>query len=126
MIALKPALKEARLQLVADALAGGKLFLYPAPQPVPGAAPSGAHLAEILLPDPAATVSGGTLTFAAVSDVQAVGDGEVAWGRFVDADGDFVMDGTAGLTGSGADILLGDTQLLSGGFVRVISGTISE
>ena len=124
MIALKPALKQARLQLVADAIAGGKLRLYPAPQPTAGGTPSSALLAEIVLPTPAATVSGGTLTFSDVTDVQVVSDGIATWARFVDSAGGFVMDGTAGLAGT--DILLGYVNLITGGFVRVISGTITE
>lgn len=126
MISLKPALKAARLQLVADALSGGKLRLYAAPQPPAGDAPIGTWLAEIALPSPAATVEGATLTFAEVVDVQAVGDGDVAWGRFVDSLGKFVMDGTAGVVDAGADIQLADVRLLIGGFVRVISGTLTE
>ena len=130
MIALAVTLKAWRLQLIAEAINGGKLLLYPLPQPAAGGTHTCPLLAEINLPSPAASVaiSGLTaiLTFAAVADVQAVVDGDAAWGRFVDSGGAFVLDGVAGVTGSGADILMADTHLIIGGFVRIISGTLDE
>ena len=50
----------------------------------------------------------------------------MTWARAYDSEDGFVMDLGCGLTGSGAEIILNTVDVLAGGVLRVLGGTISE
>jgi hypothetical protein len=84
-------------------------------------------LAELTLSDPAAPGAvSGVLTFSAITqDSSANATGTGTWCRFVDSTGAFVMDGSVGASGSGADYILNTTSITSGVAVTCSSGVLT-
>lgn len=124
----------ARLQALADRLdagAGpGKLRLYTAPQPDPGAPATGTLLAEIILAAPCGSVAevdgSPRLTLTLPPAAMALWDGDVAWGRLVDGDNAWVGDGDAGALDSAAFIRLANAHVYGGGLVGLAAAVITE
>lgn len=132
MIGLSDALTTARAALIRDALDAGAgpavLTFYTAPRPARGAAvTTQAVVGTATLSQPCGTVSGPTLSLAAIAGSAATGDGPAVWARAVDGSGAFVADFGVGVYGSGADIELEDVSP-SAGELLTTSGpqTISE
>lgn len=131
-IGLKTSIRTARAQLIVDAIdagAAGTLKLYTAPQPATGAAVGAATLLGTLtFADPCGTVTNGTLTFSAiVADTAADADGTATWARVADSTGTHVMDMTVGLVGSGADIIMNNVVVVTGGEISITNfATIVE
>ena len=128
---LAPGIVTARAQALLNALDAdvnpANLKLYTGPQPTAGAPPTGLTLlADCELPQPAGTVSGGTLTLGSIADTLIVADGIAAWGRLEDGAGDWCLDGNCGLSGSGALIRLDRLDLVTGGLVRITLGQFVE
>ena len=136
MMTLSIALRNTRLQAVADALDAatepGTLTLYTGPRPGNGAPPDAQlPLVEIPCPRPfAASVENGVLEGAAFAEVMATEGGLAAWGRYRDGDGEFVADADVGeLDAEGnptSDINLPNAQLYAGMLVRVTALTLAE
>jgi len=130
MIALADALKNARLQALADAIDAGSgpgvLNIYDGTRPAAGAAvTTQTQLASLAFAAPcAADISAGVLTFDAIADVMALADGAASWARITDAAGAFVADADVGETG--ADIIISQAQIYSGGQVSVTAASITE
>jgi len=83
-------------------------------------------LATLTLSDPCGTVTGNTLTFAAITeDESADASATATWGRFADGDGVSIMDADAGNLASDAVIKLNTTTIVEGGSVRVTSATVT-
>ena len=124
-IALSDTLRDARLQALADAMAGGTLTLYTATQPATGAAiTTQTALVTVAIPS-GLTVSSHLLTLSlAVTTITA--GGEAAWGRIKNSSADFVMDGTCGLVASSADFRLTTTALSVSGTLIPIIATFAE
>lgn len=132
-IGLKIDIRNARMQLIADAIdAGatpGELLFYGATRPATGAAITTQTLVgTATFSQPCGTVASGNLTFAAITGGAAVGGVAITWARATDGDGEFVADFSVGAAGSGADIEIDDitpnagieilptgTQVLRGG-----------
>jgi hypothetical protein len=132
-IGLLTAIRTARAQLIVDAIdagsGAGTLKLYTAPKPATGAAVGAATLLGTLtFADPCGTVTTGTLTFSAITkDSAADADGTAAWARVADSAGTFVMDMTVGLVGSGADIIMNNVVVVTGGEISITNfATIVE
>ena len=131
-ISLSLAVRNTRAQAVADHLDGaataGKFQIYTAPRPASGAAiTTQILLGTCTLSDPCGTVSGGVLTFGAISDdVSADADGDIFWVRATDGEGVWVMDMSAGLTGSGAEIIFNTLTTRIGGAIQIQSGELVE
>lgn len=137
-IGLKTSIRTARAGLIVDAIDAdspanpGTLKLYTAPQPATGAAVGAATLLGTLeFAEPCGTVTNGTLTFSAiVADTAADNDGAAVWARVADGAGVHVMDMTVGAVGSGADIIMNNTSVVTGGeisitdFATIIEGNI--
>lgn len=133
-IAYSTAIRNARLQVVADAInagaGAGKLRIYNGTRPATGGTAT-TLLGELTLNDPAtdpATVTGGVLTLdvsPTVQDASADASGTATWARLVDSTNAFVADLDVGGTGSGADIELSSTTIVAGGTITVTSGTIT-
>lgn len=121
--------RNARLQVVADAVDGGsgagKLRIYDGSRPATGGTVTNL-LVEFALPSPFEdSISGGVLTADAISSATASGTGTATWFRIIDGDGTFVLDGDAGGTGSGKELELSSTSISSGQTVTIDSLTIT-
>lgn len=125
MINLADDLRDARLQLLADACSGGTLTLHDSPKPAIGAAlTTQKTLATLALP------SGLTVTNAAfslvINEVTASDTGTCTWGRIVSSADDFVLDGDAGIPSSGALFQLKSTAIETGDPLVTVSAIFSE
>jgi hypothetical protein len=99
----------------------GKLRIYSGTRPATGGTAT-TLLAELTLNATfAPAASGGVLTLNAVtSDTSADATGTATWFRILKSDGTtFVMDGSVGATGSGADLELDNTSIVAGGTVAI-------
>jgi hypothetical protein len=132
VIALAEAIRNARLQAIASAIDAaaepGTLSIYSLARPAPGAAITNqVKLAVLTFGDPcAASIDQGLLTFAPLAEVMAIADGAATWGRVADGAGAWVLDGTVGVTDSGADFEINNVLLYEGGIVRVTSAVFAE
>lgn len=127
---LAVAIRNAQLNAIRDAIdagaAGGKLLIYTGTRPATGAAIG----AQVLLgtvtfsATSAPDASGGVLTFNSFTeDSAADATGTAAWARATDSDDTFVCDLSVGT--SGEDVNLNTVSIVSGGPIRVNSGTIT-
>lgn len=125
MINLSNDLRDARLQLLADALSGGTLTLYTAPKPAIGAAiTTQTALATLLLPD-GLTVSNAQFSMV-INAVTTADTGTCTWGRIVDSADAFVLDGDAGIPGSSALFTIKTTTMTAGDPLTVVAAVFSE
>ena len=130
-IGLKDDIRNDRLDLITqyiDAGAGpGTIKVYDGTRPAKGAAiTTETLLVTGTFSDPSApAATGGVLTFNAITGGNAVADGTATWARVEDSDGTFIMDMSVGLVGSGADLILNTTALVTGGPVAFTAATIT-
>lgn len=83
-------------------------------------------LSTLTFSQPSGAVAGGVLTFSAITeDAAADATDTAAWGRIKDGEGDAVLDANVGVTVGLFVITLNTTAIVSGGPVRITSGTIS-
>lgn len=129
---LKVALRNAIAQLIVDAMNAGAgpgvLKFYTATQP---AGPAIAITDQVLLgtltcSDPAATVTGGVITFDSVTqDSAADATGTATWVRAEDSDGNAVADfDVTNEAGTGA-IKINTVSIFAGGPIQMTSFTIT-
>lgn len=130
-LSMSSSLRNARLQKIIDALDAGpgpgtiKLYTTPLPSTTGAAITSQTLLGTLTLSDPSGTISGGVLTFSTISDdTSADADGVIAWGRMQDSTGAFVLDATAGT--SGTVFIFNTTTVVTGGVIRMVSASITE
>lgn len=111
----------------ADAGAGAAVVkIYVAPRPATGGAAT-TLLGTVACSDPCAPdAASGVLTFGAFTeDPSADTDGTAAWARLETSTGGFVTDMSVGEAGSGADLIMNTTTIVTGGPIRIDSGTIT-
>ncbi len=131
-ISLALSLRRARLQKIADAIdagtAAGRFKLYTGTRPAPGGAPVGALQAEIILNDPCAALhsTDATLIFVTGQEGVRVDTQTITWGRFTDADGNFVIDGDVSATSGSGDFKIDNVNGLLGAVVRFYAGQFGE
>lgn len=119
-------LRNNRLQAIADfAGANAKVRIYSGSRPATGGAAT-TQLAELTCGATLGTVSGGVLTFNAITqDTSADANGTATWFRIVKADGTtHVVDGNCGTSGS--DMNMVTTSITAGQPVSISSWTITE
>jgi hypothetical protein len=107
----------------------GYIEFYTAPMPETGGAAITTQtlLGTCTLTKPSGTIDAGTLTFDSIADDEAADDsGTIAWARFKDGAGNWVMDGDCGATGSGAVVAFNILNTLAGGLIKVVSGALTE
>lgn len=113
-----------------DAGAGaGTIKVYTGAKPAnPNTAPSGTLLGTLTFSDPAfGAAATGVATAAAISpDNVADASGTAGWFRAADSNGNAVFDGTIGLSGSGADLIMNDTAIVAGGIIAISSLTYTQ
>ena len=114
-VAFSTALNNERLNVIRDTIdagaGAGLVRLYDSTRPASGGAAT-TLLAELVMTDPSApNAAAGVLTMSAINDAAgANATGTATWFRTVDSNGNFVIDGDAGASGSGADLILNDTK----------------
>lgn len=118
--------RAAEITAALDAGAGGFLFIYSGVRPSFGGA-AGTALATWEFPQPSAPApSGGVLTFNALPPENVAVSGSASWFRFSTDGGTPLLDGDCGVTGSGADMELDSTTLVSGRLITVDSIVLTE
>lgn len=124
--ATRTARAQAVITKIDAAATPGKLLIYGDTQATNADTAVGAQtlLLELVLNDPCGTEgTGGVITFdvsPAITD-DALAVDTATWGRFVDGDGNAVLDGTVG-----TDITITDATLETGQTVTVVSATLTE
>lgn len=92
-----------------DAAGGGALWLLPGAMAAsPEEPPASAPLAIIALPVPSFTLDAALAQMTLVAQGHAALSGYATWARFVDGAGNAVRDCSAGLPGSGAQVIVTD------------------
>lgn len=122
-------LRNARLNVLRDAIdAGvgpGVVKIYSGTRPATGGAAT-TLLGTVTCSDPCApNAASGVLTFSAFTeDSSADADGTATWARAEDSAGTFVADMSVGT--SGTDLIMNTVTIVTGGPIRIDSGTITE
>nr|WP_067286370.1 hypothetical protein [Marinobacterium profundum] len=84
-------------------------------------------LGTLIFSKPCGTVTDGLLSFAAITDDdEADASGTATWARALDGDGNFVIDGDCGITGSTAFVRFNTLDIVIGGPLRATSAAILE
>lgn len=122
---LSDALRDARLQLVADAISGGALTLYTAPKPAKGAAITTQTALSVTAIPAGLTVSGAS-TVLLLPSVTILADGTAVWGRITKSNGEFVLDGDCGLESSAAFFKLHSLTLSVGSTLTTVTTQLME
>lgn len=91
----------------------------------PTDAPGSAMLVAVTLTNPPGTVASGQLSLTATGPATVVASGTATWARVINENGDAAFDMDVGLTGSGAELILTQTQLFVGGQVSITSAVLS-
>lgn len=89
-----------------------------------GDTPDSAMLVQIGLTKPAGTIEAGVLSLTADGDGLVTASGFATWARFVNGNGNTVMDGDCSASGGGGDVTLVTQQLYAGGDARLVSALI--
>ena len=120
--------RQARSNLTAGWLAGGRVEIYTAPKPASAdtAITTQVRLVDAVLPDPAGTATDGIFSGDLPPPTVILADGIAAWGRLKDATGDTVFDLDAGLDGSGSGIEVDNVEMVQGATATFLSITIAE
>lgn len=109
--------------LVTDIGASGFFDIYDGTRPATGGTATN-KLAHLPLSATAGTVSGGVLTFNAITSAAALLSGTATWARITTSGGTAVMDLSVGT--SGADLNLNSTAISAGATVSITSATLTE
>jgi hypothetical protein len=119
-------LKSAMLGCVLTWLgSGAKVQVYGSAQPDFGATVSDTPLVAIPLQSPAGVVSGGVLTLSKTDEVMVTTAGTAVWARIINSDGVIGMDVAVSANDGGAPLQLSSLTLYAGGYLRLLSGTLS-
>ena len=132
MMIVAEVVRDARLQVVADAIdaagSAGRLRFYPSPRVgSPELSPGTALLLDARFQRPASPgAEGGALVFAPLDEAVVIADGVAAWARITDSAGAGIIDLDVGLTGSGQDVELDSVNLVAGATVRINVASLTE
>ena len=125
---LKAAASQSRLASMSARPSSLALKLYDGTQPSAGGSVTNQTLLfSANLSNPIGSVSGHTLTLTLENSLnQVTATGTPTWGRIVDHSGNWVLDATAGVAGSGSVFVLDQVPIQQGGYITAISMTITE
>lgn len=117
-------LRNTQLDAITTAVGNaGKLAIYDGTRPATGGTATN-KLAEFTLGTPfAAAAAAGVLSPTLPSNVTALLSGTATWYRITTSGGTFVMDGSAGT--SGTDLILNSAAIASGATVSITAHTIT-
>ena len=125
-ISYSTTLRNARMDAITTAIGTSGLFrIYDGTKPAPGGTAT-TLLAELALSaTAAAAAAAGVLTFSAITqDASANGTGTATWFRIVTSGGTYVIDGTAGT--SGTDLILTTAAIVATQPVSISSCVLTE
>ena len=106
---------------------GATLKIYGGTRPITGGAPGGSALVTFILPFPVAPdATLGVSTWNAIAGVNITSSSTAAWFRVEDNSSSQAIDGDVGDVGSGADMELDSTTLVSGRLMTIDSAVITE
>lgn len=129
-VAARNAAVDAIRLLVDGGPAAGTIQLRTGAQPAtPATAATGTLLGTWTLEDPAwgaPSVGVSTLDTTPVLTTLAVAAGTAGWWRMMDSTGVAVIDGTAGGTGSGAQMILDNPVIAAGQTLNLTAGTMTQ
>ena len=114
--------------LMVDSLNGtlAELKVYSGSQPATAdTAASGTLLVTIDITNGFNTAANGAATLVATETGTAVASGTAGWARLQDAAGTYRVDGTVGLSGSGADFIISATSISNGGTINLTNATLT-
>jgi len=121
------ALRNSRADAIAAAVgSGGKVLIYNGTKPATGGAATTMLSTHTLSGAFAAAASNGVLTGNLPPDVNATNSGTGTWGRITTSGGTPVIDGTVGVAGSGANIIVNSTTFTAGVSCSVTSMVFTE
>lgn len=116
---------DAAVNAVAPLLNGGSIKFYAGAQPAEDAADSATLLGTVTFSATAfASSSGGTATANSITGGTAVATGITGHHDLCKSDGTVVGTGTVGVTGSGADLELNTTAIVSGAPISIDGYTL--
>lgn len=125
-------LRQQRLQDIIDRIdvteASGSFLLYAGTKPAPGGTPTGDLQTEIILALPCAVVAedDSILTFVTPREGVRIDTQTITWGRIVDGDGNYVIDGTVTNEAGSGDFKIDNVDGLLGAVIRFDGGTFGE
>jgi hypothetical protein len=125
-------LRNARAQAVISALDSGvehaKFQFFTGTKPaVTGSITTETLLGTCVLSKPCAIVIDGVIVFDVIAnDPVADATGVIGWGRGFDGDGNFAMDFNCGTNGSNAMMIFNNLNVIAGGVISILSGTLTE
>jgi hypothetical protein len=127
-LSLAAPLRDARLNVLRDAIDGGiaagSLTIYDGPRPSMGGI-ANAPLAKLKFAYPCAPDAlAGALNFSPIAPTAADATGTAAWARATDSAGNIIFDCDVGV--AGAPIVLDNINLAVGGKVAIESAAITE
>ena len=130
-LAIDDSIRNSRLSQVSassDAGASGALItIYDGAQPSKGGTVTNLLAQMVMSADSFQAPSGGSMSANPITDdPSADAQGVSTWFRLTDSDGLFVLDGTVGLTGSGADMTINNTSFEIGLSIEVTSFVITD
>ena len=130
-IGFPASLRNARLDEIKTAVdagtGAGKIRVYDGTRPATGGTAT-TLLFETTFSDPSfPAASAGVLTASSITaDSSANATGTATWGRAVDYDDNFIMDFSAGESGSGADLILVTADIVAGTEQTITSFVITD
>lgn len=108
------------------ATTGAKIRLYDGTPPAAGGTPTNLLGEVIFSVISAAAAANGVLTPNAITGANAIANGIATWFREVDGDNVFILDGTIGVTGSGADMILNDVNIVASQPINITTHSLTE
>ena len=117
-----------RAELTSGWLDAGTLKIYSGTRPATPdtAITSQVLLATFTLPNPSGTVANGVWTKGTIAAALVAESGTAAWARAFDSTDGVIADCDVGTVASGAMVELSNTSLVSGGYISVVSFTLTE
>lgn len=129
-IKLNSTLRNARLQVLSDAIDAGSavMRIYSGVKPSNLAAvTTQVKLCELAFPLPSANeITAGILSFNPIAEAMVLVSGVATWARIVADDATVIADLDVGNTASSAELRLPDTQLYQGVILRFPNWFVSE
>lgn len=117
-----------RVELTSGWLDAGTLKIYSGTRPATPdtAITSQVLLATFTLPNPSGTVANGVWTKGTIAAALVAETGVATWARAFDSTSAVIADCDVGTVASGAMVELSNTSLVSGGYISVVSFTLTE
>lgn len=124
-IACREAALAGRLALIDSGTGTAAVRFYEGTRPANAdTVPSSAMLAQVPLQSPAGTILNAQLTLLFAGTGMVTQTGSPTWARVVSRNGDSVFDMDVGLAGSGAECIITDAIIYSGGLVGITSAVL--